>query len=266
MTKILKKSVNNPSSLAQKLKIARKKLKINLAKAQLGTKIPQKYLSALESGDYGKLPEPVYTRGFITRYAEFLNLEIEDCLGFYEKEWGAFKQNPNSKKHGQGITLSPRANDLGVMNRSKLIITPEVMWGGILGVGVLGVFGYIWFAVASFAAAPSLEINAPASQASVKVERVTVSGKTDPDAELEINSQFVSVNSDGEFSEEIRLNDGINSIQINAKNKINKTTTKNLQLLAEIPEKQYGPFLHEIQAQTNSATEEKPTTQAEKQE
>lgn len=263
MAKIPKKSVQHPPSLAQKLKTARKKQKINLAKAQLGTKISQKYLGALENGDYGKLPEPVYTRGFITRYAEFLNLEIEDCLGLYEKEWGVFKQNPNSKKNGQGVTLSPRANDLEVMNRSKLIITPEVMWGGILGAAVLGVFGYIWFAVASFAAAPSLEINTPASAASVKVEKVTISGKTDPDAELEINSQFVSVNSDGEFSEEVRLNDGINSIQINAKNKINKTTTKSLQLLAEIPEKQYGPFLNEIIPKTNNTADEKPAIEAE---
>ncbi len=247
MSEAQKKSVKKSSSLAEKFKNARKKLKVNLLNAQLGTKISQKYIRALESGDYSKLPEPVYTRGFITRYAEFLNLKVDDCLASYQGEQENSKQHPKLKsRQNRNVILSPHASDLNIMNRSKLIITPEIMWGGILGSAVLGIFGYIWFAVASFAAAPSLEINSPDSEVSVQVEKVMISGKTDPDAELEINSQFVSIDSEGKFNEEIRLTDGINAIQINAKNKINKTTTKNLKLLAEIPEEQYGPFLQEV--------------------
>ena len=232
-------------TLADKLKQARKKIKIKLSKAESETKIPQKYLIALESGNYGKLPEPVYTRGFITRYAEILDLKTEVCLSLYEKEWGNFKENPN--KHGvSGDLLRPHANDLEMMNQNRVIVTPEVIWGGMVSVVVLGIFGYIWFAVASFAQAPPLQITSPESEIAVQVEKIKISGVTDPNAELEINSQFVNVGDDGHFNEEIKLIDGINTIEISAKNKINKTTTKQIQLLAEIDEPTYGPFLGDV--------------------
>lgn len=239
------RKIKDINTLSDKLRQARKKAKIKLAKAEIATKIPQKYLIALESGNYGKLPEPVYARGFITRYAEMLDLKTEECLSLYEKEWGNFKENPNA--HGfNGDLLRPHANDLEMMNQNRVIITPEVIWGGMVSVIVLGIFGYIWFAVASFAQAPSLQITSPESQIAVQVEKIKISGTTDPNAELEINSQFVNVGNDGYFNEEIKLIDGINTIEISAKNKINKTTTKQIQLLADINEPTHGPFLEDV--------------------
>lgn len=239
------RKIKGALTLADKLKQARKKVRIKLSKAESQTKIPKKYLIALESGNYGKLPEPVYTRGFITRYAELLDLKTETCLSLYEKEWGSFKEAPN-KSGVSGDLLRPHANDLGLMNQNQLIVTPEVIWGGLVSIGVLGIFGYIWFAVASFAAAPPLQITSPESEIAVQVEKINISGITDPNAQLEINSQFVTVGNDGHFSEEIRLIDGINTIEISAKNKINKATTKQIQLLADIDEPVYGPFLSDV--------------------
>lgn len=47
------------------------------------TRIPRKYLLALEEEDYSILPAPVYARGFLRSYAGYLGLDAKDLLPFF---------------------------------------------------------------------------------------------------------------------------------------------------------------------------------------
>ena len=51
--------------------------------AERVTRIPRKYLEALELENFGILPAPVYARGFLRSYASYLGLEPKDLLPFF---------------------------------------------------------------------------------------------------------------------------------------------------------------------------------------
>lgn len=66
------------------LREAREAQGMTLAQAQLKTRISQKFLAALESGDYGALPTAVHVRGYLRNYARFLGLDPEPLIQRYE--------------------------------------------------------------------------------------------------------------------------------------------------------------------------------------
>lgn len=76
------------SQLGELLRNARESQGISLSQAAAETRILQRYLVALEEGDYVNLPGDVYARGFIRNYARFLNLAPEDVLQVYRQERG----------------------------------------------------------------------------------------------------------------------------------------------------------------------------------
>jgi len=60
-----------------------------LEQAQDATKIRATLIKALEEGDYVKLPNPGYVRGYISSYARFLDLDPVPLLAMYKSETGA---------------------------------------------------------------------------------------------------------------------------------------------------------------------------------
>lgn len=57
---------------------------VSLADAERETRIRRLYLEALEAEDSAKLPPPVYTRGFVRTYAEFLGLNPQAMVDLYQ--------------------------------------------------------------------------------------------------------------------------------------------------------------------------------------
>ncbi|MCA9972686.1 MAG: helix-turn-helix domain-containing protein [Anaerolineales bacterium] len=77
--------------LGQILKEAREAKGLTLTQVQDQTRINQRFLDAMERGDYTTLPTPVHVRGFLRNYARFLNLDPAPLLERYERikpgEW-----------------------------------------------------------------------------------------------------------------------------------------------------------------------------------
>lgn len=73
----------SPSPLGETLRRARTARGITLEDAERVTRIPRKYLEALELENFGILPAPVYARGFLRSYAAYLGLEAADLLPFF---------------------------------------------------------------------------------------------------------------------------------------------------------------------------------------
>jgi cytoskeletal protein RodZ len=62
----------------QLLRQAREAKELSLEDVEAKTRIRQRYLSALESGDWDDLPSPVAARGFLRTYATFLGLDSDE--------------------------------------------------------------------------------------------------------------------------------------------------------------------------------------------
>jgi cytoskeletal protein RodZ len=76
------------SQLGERLRLARESLGLPLAQAALDTRILQRYLVALEEGDFKHLPGDVYARGFIRNYAHYLGLPTDELIELYRHERG----------------------------------------------------------------------------------------------------------------------------------------------------------------------------------
>lgn len=73
---------------------------------------------------------------------------------------------------------------------------------------------------------PKLEVTEPQDNQEVKGgdKKVKVSGKTDPNNHVSVNSQTAIVNGEGNFTIEVQLNDGDNPITVLATNSAGNTT------------------------------------------
>ena len=76
------------SELGHLLSEARTAKELTLAEVEATTRIRQKYLEALEAGDYSALPQGATGRGFLRNYARFLDLDLADVVTRYAEESG----------------------------------------------------------------------------------------------------------------------------------------------------------------------------------
>lgn len=76
------------SELGRLLSEARAAKQLSLADVEAVTRIRQKYIQALENGQYDKLPRGTIARGFLRTYATFLGLDVEAVLASYTGESG----------------------------------------------------------------------------------------------------------------------------------------------------------------------------------
>lgn len=230
-----RKKIKDELTLGDYLRRARKRKKFNLEQAEKETKVSMKYLMALENGNFKDMLADIYVIGFIKRYASFLDLDADKLIKKYRSElkiykhYGIFKIQQKTKKENV-IKLEPGKKWLKTPN---FIITPKLIISTFVILMFVGVLSYIWYQVKSFAASPPLDIYSPQTEQIVYDEEVSASGKTDINSELTINNEFVAVDADGKFTQIIKLEHGVNTIEIVSKNKNGKTSKRVLKILAE---------------------------------
>ncbi|MGI5891508.1 MAG: helix-turn-helix domain-containing protein [Bacillota bacterium] len=67
------------------LREVREKRSISQAMVEDATKIPMRYIQAIEDGDFSILPGRAYTIGFIRTYAKFLQVDSDELIDFYKE-------------------------------------------------------------------------------------------------------------------------------------------------------------------------------------
>lgn len=209
------RKIRTVHTLGEKLRRARKRKGVDLIEAELATKVRAKYLEALENEDFDLLPNDIYTRGFISTYADYLDLDSQKIISLWEQQ--ALVKNKE-------VDDDFRANNS--LKEKAFVITPRIIALCIGAVFCLTAVIYVIFQVVSFASVPKLAIDSPTKDSVVETDQILVSGKTDAGVNLAVNKESITVGPDGHFQQYIVLQNGLNTIVITAKNKANKEDSK----------------------------------------
>jgi cytoskeletal protein RodZ len=70
------------------LEAVRRRKAVSLEEIADATKIGVRYLRAIESGDYGKLPGGIYSTSYIRQYARAIDYDETDLLEHYYRKTG----------------------------------------------------------------------------------------------------------------------------------------------------------------------------------
>lgn len=219
--------IESDQTLGQILKRRRKDLKLSIADVEVATRVAEHYLRQIEEGDYSKLRDDIYTKGYIKNYAEFLGLDAKPVLELYKKErsGGKVVKKPDGKA-GLKLGLKP-------IHSPRFIITPRTFLAIATLILFLIVTGYIVWQVSVLSLPPKLSVDG--SPEEVSTSFVYISGHVDGGADLAINDSPILTSPDGSFREKILLSDGPNQIKISAKNKLGKSMTVDKTIIAHLP-------------------------------
>lgn len=203
------------------LKARRQALRLSLAQVELDTKIRGKFLNALEAGDYKTLPNDMYSRGFVQNYASHLGLDGPFVAAQYVGERGGVETAETNR---------PR-----LARPVRIVFTGRIVTGVVALAAVVGVLWYLLWQFSALAAAPSLVITSPNADRVLAGAVINVAGRTTPGSDVSVNDSPVLTDTDGNFSEKVALQEGVNPIQIAARSKLGKTTTVTRNVLAKLP-------------------------------
>jgi len=204
------KKIKKKQTLGQTFRRKRKKEKISILDAEIGTNIRSKYLVSIEEDDWFSLPAHTYTKGFVSRYAKFLGLEQKKVMECYNRERRNFSNINN--------LISPTSK----IQDKKFLITPKVVIPIAVGLVLVAVFSFIIYQVYGFAAAPELVITSPDNNSILEDENIEIRGVTDQGVYVYVNDENIMVSSEGKFVAEFQLHSGVNIIEVKAVNKAEK--------------------------------------------
>ncbi len=212
----------------QLLKDRRLERGISLADVERATRIRGKYLTAIEADDYLTLPNDVYSRGFVQSYANFLGLDGKAIADSYALDRG---QQERQRQHATRVTAA------------RFVLTPRLLTFAGGTIAAAAVLIYLTTQLSALTAAPHLVVSNPSHDQVLYGSLITVSGSVNDGADLFVNSSPILVDGNGNFTDAIALESGVNSIQISAKNALGKTTTVTRNILAHVPNTAPGSTL-----------------------
>jgi len=209
-------------TVSEQLRSARQAKKIKLSLIAKKLNINEKYLAALEKGEYGKLPSGVYGKNFLREYALFLGLDYKKLAENFETEINIIE--PKSQKE----LFSKQ-----VVKKRYLLAMPKILKNIIIFLIICVCFIYLGYRVNKIISPPLLIIDSPQANLTTDQTSLEVAGRTEAEANLIINGQTVLTDKNGGFSQTINLKNGINIITITANKKYSRGNTVVRQVLVK---------------------------------
>jgi len=197
-----------------------KKLKLSLIAKKLN--INEKYLTALEKGEYEKLPHGVYGKNFLREYALFLGLDYNQLAADFETEINLIEPKRQKELFSKQV-----------VKKRYLLAMPKILKNIIIFLIICVCFIYLGYRVNKIISPPFLIINSPAVNLTTSQTSLEVAGQTEAEANLIINGQAVLTDKGGGFSQIISLKNGINIITITANKKHSRSQTITRQVLVK---------------------------------
>jgi len=208
--------------VSEQLRSARqaKKLKLSLIAKKLN--INEKYLLALERGEYEKLPSGVYGKNFLREYAFFLGLNYKKLATNFETETNILEPKRQKELFSKQV-----------IKKRYLLAMPKILKNTLIFLTICVCFIYLGYRVNKIISPPILIISNPSANLTTNNTSLQVTGQTESEANLIINGQTVLTNKNGDFSQNISLKNGINIITITASKKNSRGNTVIRQVLVK---------------------------------
>lgn len=170
--------------------------------------VPNRYLAAMSSGDFQKLPALPYTRGYLMKIAEVLGIDGDELWQTYKDEI-ALKINAPDKLP---------SNRFAIRRFGKMKI--------IIGIILVSAIIYLIWQSDNLLGIPKIEITYPmADDLVLSIPLIKLAGKiSNPKDKLTVNGEQIFINSDGSFEKEIFLRPGVNDIEFRIKRFLGKET------------------------------------------
>ncbi|MEO6295332.1 MAG: RodZ domain-containing protein [Candidatus Limnocylindria bacterium] len=202
--------------LGEVLRAAREAKGVDLARVERETKIRERYISALERGEYRELPGSVYTKGFLRNYGSYLGLDPEYLIDLYRLETSVTTERPR-------MPAPPRP--IGTRGSRAFVITPGLVFAALLTVGVGAFIAYIGYELVNFARQPELRIIDPATNVNGYTgSSMTLRGVTSPNASVTVSNltqnPTVTADAEGSFDVTVELLPGSNVIELTARDPV----------------------------------------------
>ena len=199
--------------LGEVLRAAREAKALDLPRVERETKIRERYLSALERGEYRELPGAVYTKGFLRNYGAYLGLDPEYLIDLYRLE------SATQAAERPRVAAPPRP--LRTRRGRTFVVTPGAVAAAILTLLVGGFVAYLGYEFVNFARQPELRITRPAGNVSAHTElTILVSGVTEPNATVAVSNlrenPSVTADAGGAFQITVGLVPGSNLMRLTA--------------------------------------------------
>lgn len=198
--------------ISQRIKEARLEKGLTLEEISKTTKIKLSFLTAIEKGEYDKLPSAAYAQGFVRNYIKFLGLPEKETLALFRREFDTNKRYnvlPSGFSKGSGFPFSK----LRVKQTAIIII---LIFASLLA--------FIFYQYKEAIFNPSLDIFSPAKGEIFSSSVVPVSGKTDPNVTVFINDTAVSIGENGAFKKNIVALSGKTTVEVKAVNQFGRET------------------------------------------
>jgi cytoskeleton protein RodZ len=116
------------------LQQAREEQRLTLEQVEAETRIRQKYLLALEQGQYDELPTPGHIHGFLRNYASYLDLDMGEVEALYARDRAAHRRFEPRIFHPKNISLLPK----------QPLIKADLVLGVVIVI-LLSVLGYLFW-------------------------------------------------------------------------------------------------------------------------
>lgn len=211
-------------TVAEQLRGARQAKKLKLLQIAKKLNINEKYLTALEKGEYEKLPHGVYGKNFLREYTLFLGLDYKKLSKDYDAE-----VNLTEPKRQKNLFSKQ------VVKARYLWVMPKIFKNILIFLITCICFIYLGYRINKIISPPLLIITNPAADLNTSQTSLEVSGRTEAEATLTINGQTVLTDKNGGFSQTISLKNGLNIITITANKKHSRGNTVIRQILTKKP-------------------------------
>lgn len=211
-------------TVSEQLRNARQAKKLKLCQIANQLNINEKYLIALEKGEYERLPHGIYGKNFLREYALFLGLDYKKLAKDYDAEINLIETRRQKNLFSRQIVKA-----------RYLWAVPKIFKNIFIFLIISICFIYLGYRVNKIISPPLLIISRPAANLITNQTVLEVAGQTQAEASLLINGQTVLTDKNGDFSQTINLKNGINIITITANKKHSRGNTVIRQILVKEP-------------------------------
>lgn len=149
--------------------------------------IKEDYLSALETGNYDKIPERVYLLGFARNYAIELGLDPDLIVKKIKQEISKSTEPEDSEVLEKDITKSTEENNKNSINSFLKILSKYWLW--IISISLLIILSIAVIFVLLYEKPKEVETSAANTTQEVQVPAIT-----EPEYKIEVRSKFGTEN------------------------------------------------------------------------